>query len=364
MTGAVLAERTEMVDGAPSALAALRRGEPVVLTHARERHLVIAAERVTGRTMALLVRYSSGFACVAIEGERLAALDIPLMEADDAGREAFAVSVDAGAGLTTGISALERARTVRALAHPSTTPADLVRPGHVVPVQVRPGGVLERPAPPEAAADLCRLAGLVPAAVFAAIPESVSEPLPTALADLTTVRVEDVVRHRERAEPLVHPAAVAPLATRRGLLTQHTYVDVRGGTEHLAVVAGAVADADAVPVRVHDECLAGDLLGSVRCRCAGDLAAALDAVATAGNGVVVYVRGGAACGGQPTGVAVPADRDRVAAHVLRDLGVRSVVLLTDDHGHAGRLSAFGMPVVACAPLTPAGQCDLRAGAVE
>jgi 3,4-dihydroxy 2-butanone 4-phosphate synthase/GTP cyclohydrolase II len=347
----VLAECPERVDGVPGALTALRRGEPVVLTCAGERHLVIAAERVTGETMALLVRYSSGFACVALEAERLAALDIPLMEADDAGREAFAVSVDACAGLTTGISALERARTARALAHASTTPADLVRPGHVVPVQVRPGGVLERPAPPEAATDLCRLAGLVPAAVLAAVPESGWEPLPPALDALAAVDVDDVVRHRERVESPVRPAGAAALTTRHGEFRRHAYVDAVDGTEHLAVVAGDVAGADAVPVRVHVECLAGDLLGSLQCRCAGDLDAALTAVRTAGRGVVVHLRGHRPrCedSGDPSSTSESVHR--LTAHVLLDLGVRSAVVLTDDARDAVALDGFGIPVAGVAPL--------------
>jgi 3,4-dihydroxy 2-butanone 4-phosphate synthase/GTP cyclohydrolase II len=345
VTGAVLTGRRERVDQVPGALAALRRGEPVLLTSAGERHLVIAAERVTGATMAVLVRYSSGFVCVAVEAERLAALDIPLMAADDPGREAFAVSVDACAGLTTGISALERARTARALAHPSTTPQDLVRPGHVIPLQVRPGGVLERAAPPEAAADLCRLAGLLPAAVLAAVPEA--ELLPPELADVSVI---DVVGHRQRVESPVRRAGSTPLTTRHGHFHRHGYVDAADGTEHLAVVAGAVDGADAVPVRVHVECPAGNLLGSLGCRCAGELDAALTAVREAGRGVVVYLRGHRPrCEGSPV-----AGAHRVAAHVLRDLGVGSAVVLGDglDGGpdDATGLDGFGVPVAGCAPL--------------
>ena len=145
MTDAVLEATRESADVMPACLAALRRGEPVLLTDGSgEQHMVIAAELVTAPTMAMLVRHSSGFVCVAVTGERLAALDIPLMAADGEDREAFAVSVDAVAGPTTGISAHDRAITARTLADPASTPADLVRPGHVVPVRVRPGGVLER----------------------------------------------------------------------------------------------------------------------------------------------------------------------------------------------------------------------------
>ena len=364
MTGTLLASGETAVDTIPAGIAALRRGEPVVVVpESGEHQLVIAAERVTATAMALLVRHSSGFVCVAVEGERLAALDIPLMPADDAGREAFAVSVDAVGGLTTGISAHERARTARALADPATRPEDLVRPGHVVPLRVHQDGVVGRPAAPEAATDLCRLAGLVPAAVFAAIPESASEPLPAALGDLPRIRVQDVVRHRERVESPVTPVGVTPLVTRHGLFAQHTYVDVRGSGEHLALVAGEVRGRHAVPVRVHAECLRGDVLGSVQCGCAGDLDAALEAVVGAGHGAVVYVRGAAACDERSRAAdrpSVTGHRDRVAAHVLRDLGVRSAVLLTDDPEDAARLTTSGLPVVDCAPLTPDAPRDVRA----
>jgi 3,4-dihydroxy 2-butanone 4-phosphate synthase/GTP cyclohydrolase II len=359
MTGAVLAGPRADVQAMPDALTALRRGEPVLVTdRTGDQHMVIAAERVTGPTMALLVRHSSGFACVAVEGDRLAALDVPLMAADGEGREAFAVSVDA-VGLTTGISAQERARTARTLADPASTPADLVRPGHVMPVRVRPGGVLQRAAVPEAAADLCRLAGLAPAAVFAALTEPPTDP---ALRGLVTVRVEDVVRHRERVESPVRRTGSAPLTNRHGLFQEHTYLDVRDGTEHLAVVAGDVADAHAVLVRVHTECPAGDLLGSVQCGCAGDLEAALSAVAAADRGVVVYLRRSGPPtrerGHGPSGRGTLADTrgHRVTAHVLLDLGIRSAVLLTDDPRHALDLAAHGMPVIGSTPLqgTPAG----------
>jgi 3,4-dihydroxy 2-butanone 4-phosphate synthase/GTP cyclohydrolase II len=348
---AVLAGRRDVVEDLAAALEDLRRGRPLLVTDdSGEQHMVIAAERVTGPAMALLVRHSSGFVCVAVEGERLAALDIPLMTADDPGREAFAVSVDAVAGLTTGISAHERARTARALADPASTSVDLVRPGHVMPLRVRPGGVLERPAVPEAAADLCRLAGLVPAAVFAALVESATDP---ALLDLAAVRVADVVRHRERVESPVQHTATAPLANRHGVFQEHAYLDVRSGAEHLAVVAGDVTGAHAVLVRVHAECPAGDLLGSVGCTCAGDLDAGLSAIGAADRGVLVYLRRSGperGHGSSGPGSPEPARDQRVTAHVLADLGLRSVLLLTDDPQQADELADLGVPVLRCVPL--------------
>jgi 3,4-dihydroxy 2-butanone 4-phosphate synthase / GTP cyclohydrolase II len=354
MTDAVLEGTRESADVMPSCLAALRRGEPVLLTDGSgEQHMVIAAELVTAPTMAMLVRHSSGFVCVAVTGERLAALDIPLMAADGEDREAFAVSVDAVAGLTTGISAHDRAITARTLADPASTPADLVRPGHVVPVRVRPGGVLERAAAAEAAVDLCRIAGLVPAAVFAAVAEP---PTDTVRNQLATVGVDDVVRHRERAESPVRWMGSAPVTNRHGRFQKHTYLDVRSGTEHFAVVAGDVTGADAVLVRRHDECPAGDLLGSVLCGCAGDLEAGLSAVSAANRGVVVYLRRSGPPASQrhqgPSGsCTLPGDRGhRVTAHVLLDLGIRSAILLTDDPTHAPDLTDAGMPVIGRAPL--------------
>ena len=355
MTDAVLEGTREAVGVMPTCLAALRRGEPVLLTDGSgEQHMVIAAELVTGLTMAMLVRHSSGFVCVAVTGDRLAALDVPLMAADGEDREAFAVSVDAVAGLTTGISAHERAITARTLADPASTPADLVRPGHVVPVRVRPGGVLERAAAAEAAVDLCRIAGLVPAAVFAAVAEP---PTPTVRSELATIRVDDVVRHRERAESPVRWTGSAPLTNRHGHFQKHTYLDVRTGTEHFAVVAGGVTGADAVLVRAHDECPAGDLLGSVLCGCAGDLEAGLSAVSAADRGVLVYLRRSGPPPSQrhqgpSASCSPPGDRGhRVTAHVLLDLGIRSAVLLTDDPRHAPDLTDAGMPVIGRTPLS-------------
>jgi 3,4-dihydroxy 2-butanone 4-phosphate synthase/GTP cyclohydrolase II len=363
MTGTLLAPCEDAVDTVSSGLAALRRGEPVVVVpESGELQLVLAAERVTATEMALVVRHSSGFVCVAVEGDRLAALDIPLMPADDASREAFAVSVDALGGLTTGISARERARTARALADPATRPEDLVRPGHVVPLRVHQDGVLGRPAPPEAAVDLCRLAGLVPAAVFAAVPESGAQP-PQALGHLPVITVADVVRYRQRVESPVQHVWEAPLTNRHGSFQGHTYVEVRSGRAHLAAVAGEVAGRHGVPVHVHTECPAGDLLGSAQCRCAGDLATALETVATAGRGVVVVLRGGPAGSRRHPGPAgatpEAAQGQRVVAHVLRDLGIGSAVLLTDDPGEAALLAHSGVPVVDCRPLTGTGRRDLR-----
>ncbi len=338
---AVLPDRTTGREGVAVALATLRQGDPVLLQHgAGGAEIVIAAERVTTSTMALLVRHSSGLACVALPGERLDALRIPLMAPEDPRRMAFAVSVDLCAGVTTGISARERALTARALADPATQPADLVRPGHVVPVRVHPDGVLERPAPAEAAADLCRLAGLVPAAVLATVAE---EAVPS-LCELPAVRLEDLVRYRERAEPPVRAGSTVALPTSHGEFQARGYAGTRDGTEHLAMVRGEVGGATPVPVRVHAECLTGDVLGSLGCRCAAELAASLDAIDRAGRGVVVYLRRGHRPWRGPRHASCTTRDYRVASHILLDLGVQAAVLLTDDPEHARGLSDFGITV--------------------
>jgi 3,4-dihydroxy 2-butanone 4-phosphate synthase/GTP cyclohydrolase II len=173
--------------GLMRALTALDRGEPVIVQDATHTELVLAAERLTTSAMAFLVRHTSGYACVTLDAERLRALRIPLLLPDFPDCPAFAVAVDRKAGVTTGISAHDRALTIRALADPLTTPDDLTRPGHVVPMLVRAGGVAAHPAPPEAAAALCAMAGLLPVAVLAAVVEE------GALVDVVRVRVEDVV---------------------------------------------------------------------------------------------------------------------------------------------------------------------------
>jgi 3,4-dihydroxy 2-butanone 4-phosphate synthase/GTP cyclohydrolase II len=350
--------------GVPAALAALRRGEPVLLLNGPGAgELLIAAEHVTARTMAFLVRYTSGVACVAMPGERLDALRIPPQVSDDPERAAFGVSVDLRVGTTTGISATDRALTARALADPATVPLDLVRPGHVLPVRVRDGGVLERPAAPEAAVDLCRLAGLAAAGVLAAVEDGAVEsgdcegggPAFAVRHGLVAVGVDELVRFREIPESPVRAGATALLPTAHGEFRAIGYLGEADGAEHLALVRGDLAAPGPVLVRVHSECLTGDVLGSQCCTCARDLAASLEAVARAGRGVLVYLRGRRRPGMgvlHALSACRPHDErdDRLAAHVLLDLGVRSAALLTDDETVPGDLDAYGIAVVGRVPL--------------
>lgn len=351
------------VDPLDAAFSALRAGRPLLLlddlagtdpTASPAGVLVVAAARVEPRVMAFIVRESSGVVCVAMTGARLDALRIPPLVAHANPRaSAFAVAVDLSDGIGTGISARDRALTVRALADPATGPDDLVRPGHVLPLRARDGGVLDRPRPAEAAVDLCTAAGLAPAAAVATVVDEAGEVARgTALAALAeraglpVVRVSQVVARR-RTEPPVRAAASATLPTRHGVFRALGYTG--DGGEHLALVHGDVAGGDAVPVHVHSECVVGDVMGSLRCSCGARLAAAMAAISAAGRGVVVYLRSRTAPAVEPVHVlrscAVPDECSAaVAGHIVRELAVRSVVLLTDDPGETLGFAELDVPV--------------------
>ncbi|MHA6627241.1 3,4-dihydroxy-2-butanone-4-phosphate synthase [Pseudonocardia sichuanensis] len=362
-----------MADVLEAAAAELVAGRPVLVlddcVDVPTGVLLVAAERVDARAMAFLVRESSGIVCVAMTGERLDALRVPPLAARDAGpaTSAFGVAVDLKDGITTGISARDRALTARALADPATRPADLVRPGHVLPLRARDGGVLERARPAEAAVELCTSAGLAPAAALATAVDDAGEVAgPAALAALAeraalpVVRVSQVVAARRRAPPPLRAGGRATQPTAHGAFRALGYAG--DGAEHLALVRGDPTGPAPVPVHVHTECVAGDVLGSLRCTCAARLDAALAAIDAAGRGVLVYLRTRAAPGVGPVhalrGCAVPgADTAALAAHVLRDLGVRSALLLGEDPGDGAGLAASGITVAGHRPLLAAPAAD-------
>lgn len=338
-----------------AALAAVRSGQPIVLRHGHRAEVVIAASRVTTSTMAFLVRRTSGFVCVALEGERLDDLHVPLMPADRSESTAYAVSVDLRAGTSTGISAHDRALTARALADPLSEPGDFARPGHVVPIRLRPGGVLAHPDFPEAAADLCRLAGLHPAAVLAAVDVESDE-----VNELASIRIDGVVQHRERTESPVRRVGTTWSTTRPGEVRITGYAEEPHDVEHLALVRGSLSGSAPVPVGVHVECVSGDVLGT--CSCTGELESSLAALAEAGRGVLIYLRSNHEHGAGPARRgrerAQRSDRDcRVAAHILLDLGVRHVVSLVDLPEEVRGLENFGIAVADRAPgLAPIRTC--------
>ncbi len=266
------------------ALAALRRGEFVVVAddtgRENEGDLIIAAERVTPEALAFMVRHTSGLICVAMTEERLEALQLPLMVADnhESQRTAFTVSVDYKHGTSTGISASDRSATLRALADPSTSPSDFVRPGHVFPLRANRRGVLRRRGHTEAGVDLTRLAGLQPAGALCEIVGADGSMLRGRELErfasehgLVFITIDEIAAYRRSRECLVEHLGTARLPTRHGVFTAHAYRSLVDGHEHVALVRGQVSGASNVLVRVHSECLTGDIFASVRCDCGEQL---------------------------------------------------------------------------------------------
>jgi 3,4-dihydroxy 2-butanone 4-phosphate synthase/GTP cyclohydrolase II len=305
------------------AVAEIRRGRMVVVVDDEEREnegdLVMAAERCQPEHVAFMRQHGSGVVCVPMSAERLQALDLPQMvERNEAPLgTAFAVSVDARSGITTGISAADRALTIRLIADPRTAAHDLARPGHVFPLRARPGGVLERAGQTEAAVDLCAIAGLTPVGVICEITndDGSMARLPALRRfarrhGLALIRVRDLVGHRLTRESLVQRIASSPLATRYGDFTAHRYRARFGSdAEHLALTIGDVGGRE-VFTQLHDECVNGDTFGAVACECRDQMESALRRIAAEGRGVFVYLRRGDRAG------------RLIGAEILRDLGVR------------------------------------------
>jgi 3,4-dihydroxy 2-butanone 4-phosphate synthase/GTP cyclohydrolase II len=340
------------------ALAAVAAGRPVVVVDDEDREnegdLVLAAECATPELMTFVVRHTSGFVCVALPGAECDRLSLPPMSRSSADRfgTAYTVTVDAVSGTTTGISAADRATTARVLADPASGARDLRRPGHVVGLRARDGGVLRRRGHTEAAVDLARLAGRRPAGVLCEIVrpdgEMARRPELAAFAaehGLDLITIGQLAAYRRRTERLVERVTSTRLPTGHGEFTAVGYRDLLTGGEHVALVAGDVAGRPDVPVHVHAECLCGDVLGSLRCPCRAELQAALAAVSRAGRGVLVYVRAPERAGGlldtlrayevqdagqvgqlrahRPGRAGAAEDGPGVADAVLADLGVRS-----------------------------------------
>ena len=367
------------LDTIERALQELRAGRPVLVVDAADREdegdLVLAAALATPEQLAFVVRHSSGVVCAPMTGADLDRLALPPMTVVNEDRKgtAYAVTVDAREGVSTGISAADRARTLRALADPATGAGDLTRPGHVLPLRAAPGGVLQRPGHTEAAVDLARLAGLPPVGVIAEVVDDDGSMarLPrlrrfAAEHDLALVSIADLVAHRRRTERLVDRVADTVLPTPYGTFRALAYRDAVDGVEHVALVVGDVAGRDGVLARVHSECLTGDVFGSLRCDCGAQLQQALAAVAAEGQGVVVYLRGQEGRGiglahklqayqrqdaGSDTvdanvelGLPVDAREYGTAAQVLRDLGVGSVRLVTNNPDKVAALERGGVRV--------------------
>jgi 3,4-dihydroxy 2-butanone 4-phosphate synthase/GTP cyclohydrolase II len=371
-----------MLDPIHKAIAEIAAGRPVVVVDDEDREnegdLIFAAELATPELIAFMVRYTSGYICVPITDADADRLDLPPMVRTNQDKRgtAYTVTVDAREGVSTGISALDRCHTIKLLADPATTSADLARPGHIVPLRAKEGGVLRRPGHTEAAVDLALLAGLRPAGVLC---EIVSEKDPSGMAraeelrafadehGLVMISIADLIAYRRRFEKLVELKASARVPLRYGEFTAHGYAASYDNREHVAFVFGEIGDGEDVLVRVHSECLTGDIFGSLRCDCGPQLDAALAAVAREGRGVVLYMRGHEGRGiglfhklqayqlqdsGRDTldanlDLGLPADaRDYgTGAQILADLGVRTMRLLTNNPAKRAGLEGYGLSVL-------------------
>jgi 3,4-dihydroxy 2-butanone 4-phosphate synthase/GTP cyclohydrolase II len=381
------------------AIADYRAGQFVIIIDDEDREnegdLCLAAEKVSAEAINFMARYGRGLICMPITGQRLDDLHIPMMVQDNRSRfgTAFTVSVEAREGITTGISAYDRARTIQVLLDPQSRPEDLVMPGHTFPLRVKEGGVLVRAGQTEASVDLARLAGLYPAAVICEImdEDGTMARLPSLehLAEqfgLKIISVAQLIEYRRRHEKLVRRVAAAHLPTSFGEFAALAYENTISGEHHLALVMGAPFEPDEpVLVRVHSECLTGDALGSLRCDCGEQLHAAMRAIAREGHGVLLYMRQeGRGIGllnklrayelqdqGLDTVEAnerlgFPADlRDYgIGAQILCDIGVCKLRLLTNNPRKIVGLRGHGLEVVERVPLeippTPDNREYLRA----
>ena len=403
------------LDTVERAIEDIAAGKAVVVVDDEDREnegdIIFAAAKATPELMAFTIRHSSGVICVPMPGDMLERLEIPLMTPHnkDKLRTAYTISVDARDGVSTGISAADRAHTARTLADSATEPWELTRPGHVFPLRYREGGVLVRRGHTEAAVDLARLAGLTPAGVLVrrghteaavdlaklagltpagVLVEVVNDdgtmkraPELREFADehgLAMISIEDLVRYRRRHERHVERVAETRLPTRHGEFTAYGYRITIDDSEHVALAYGDVAEAarrgEPVLTRVHSECLTGDVFGSQRCDCGPQLDEALRTIVAEGRGVVVYLRGHEGRGigllaklqayelqdgGRDTvdanlDLGLPADARHygTATQVLRDLGIASVRLMTNNPDKTASLEDFGITVTERVPLTP------------
>jgi 3,4-dihydroxy 2-butanone 4-phosphate synthase/GTP cyclohydrolase II len=382
------------LDSVEQAIKDIAAGRPIVVVDDADREnegdLVFAAEAATPELLAFTIRHARGLICVPMLGEDLDRLQLPQMTSDNQEHmgTAFTVSVDARAGITTGISAADRSLTIQLLADPKSGADDFVRPGHLFPLRHTEGGVLRRHGHTEAAVDLARLAGLRPAGV---VTEIVNEdgtmarlPRLREFADdhgLRLISIEQLIDYRRRTETMVVQRARTTLPNAYGDWQAYGYLNEVDGTEHMALVLGDIGDGEEVLSRVHSECLTGDVFGSLRCDCGAQLDAAMALIAAEGRGVVLYLRGHEGRGigllsklrayqlqdhGSDTvdanlelGLPVDARDYSTGAQMLADLGVHSTRLLTNNPDKVAGLSKYGLDIIPLPLPVPVTAQNLR-----
>lgn len=378
---------TEGFSSIPEAIEDIRRGRFVIVVDDEDREnegdLIMAASLVTPEAMAFIVKHGTGIVCVSMKGEDLERLKLPLMvsqkENDEKLCTAFTVSVDAKYGTTTGVSARDRATTILALASRESKAEDFNRPGHIFPLKYREGGVLKRAGHTEASVDLAVLAGLEPVAVLCEIVDDDGSMarLPklrhfAQAENLKIISIADLIRYRRKRDKLVEKAGEAPIPTMWGPFKSYCYRSLLDGIEHIAMVKGEIGDGQDILVRVHSECLTGDIFGSARCDCGNQLALAMQQIEAAGRGVLVYLRGHEGRGiglghklraynlqdnGRDTveaneelGLPVDSREYGIGAQILRDIGVRTMKLMTNNPAKYVGLKGYGLAIAGRVPL--------------
>ncbi|XP_074275584.1 bifunctional riboflavin biosynthesis protein RIBA 1, chloroplastic [Silene latifolia] len=378
---------TEGFASIPEAIEDIRQGKIVIVVDDEDREnegdLIMAAELATPEAMAFFVKHGTGIVCVSMKGEDLERLQLPLMvsskDNEDKLCTAFTVTVDAKHGTTTGVSANDRAITVRALASGESKPDDFNRPGHIFPLKYREGGVLKRAGHTEASVDLAMLAGLNPVGVICEIVDDDGSMarLPrlrefAKQENIKIISIADLIRYRRKTDQLVQLSSKASIPTMWGPFEACCYRSLLDGIEHIAMVKGEIGDGQDVLVRVHSECLTGDIFGSARCDCGTQLALAMKQIEAKGRGILVYLRGHEGRGiglghklraynlqddGRDTveaneelGLPVDSREYGIGAQILRDLGVRTMKLMTNNPAKYIGLKGYGLAISGRVPL--------------